>query len=63
VPGPPTQRMRDTLIMTCARLSGWEARGSEVAAKAIREWLGAGLLKGGRVAMAGTGFVVGWPGA
>ena len=63
VPGPPTQRMRDTLVMTCARLSGWEARGSEVAAKAIREWLGAGLLKGGRVAMAGTGFVVGWPGA
>jgi hypothetical protein len=63
VPGPPTQRMRDTLLMTCARLSGWEARGSEVAAKAVREWLGAGLSNGGRVAIAGTGFVVGWPAA
>lgn len=61
--GPPTARMRDTLVMTCARLSGQEARCSEVAAKAVREWLGAGVSDGGRVAAAGTGFVVGWSAA
>jgi hypothetical protein len=61
--GPPTARMRDTLVMTCARLSGQEARCSEVAAKAVREWLGAGVSDGGRVAAAGTGFQVGWSAA
>lgn len=60
-PEPRTQRMRDTLVMTCSRLSGKEARTSEVVAKAVREWLGAELSSGGRVAVAGVGFVVGWP--
>ena len=53
--------MRDTLVMTCTRLSGQEAKASEVVAKAVREWLDAGLSSGGRVAVAGVGFVVGWP--
>ena len=61
VPEPPSDRMRGTLVMTCSRLSGKEARASEVMAKAVKEWLGAGLSSGGRVAVAGMGFVVGWP--
>lgn len=40
-----------------------EARASEVVAKAVREWLGAGLSSGGRVAEVGVGFVVEWPAA
>jgi len=63
VAGQRTQRMRETLVMSCTRLSGQEARASEVVAKAVREWLGAGLSNGGRVAEAGVGFVVGWPAA
>ena len=61
VTGGRTQRMRDTLVMTCTRLSGQEAKASEVVTKAVREWLDAGLSSGGRVAVAGVGFVVGWP--
>jgi hypothetical protein len=63
VPGQRTKRMRDTLVMTCTRLSGQDARASEVVAKAVREWLDAGLSGGGRVAVAGIGFVGGWPAA
>jgi hypothetical protein len=63
IPEEHTQRMRDTLVITCARLSGQEPRIAEVVAKTAREWLGAGLSGGGRVAAAGSGFVAGWPGA
>lgn len=61
--GQRTQRMRDTLVMTCTRLSGQDARMPELVAKAVREWLDAGLSGGGRVADSGVGFVVGWPAA
>lgn len=62
VPGERTQRMRDSLIMTCGRLSGHESRAAETVAKAVREWLGANISGGGRVAAAGSAFVAGWPG-
>jgi hypothetical protein len=60
--GERTKRMRDSLVITCARLSGQEARAAEVVAKTVREWLGAELSLGGRVSAAGMGFVAGWPG-
>jgi hypothetical protein len=63
VPGERTKRMRDSLVMTCARLSGQEPRAAEAAAKTLREWLGAELSDGGRVAAAGSAFVAGWPAA
>jgi hypothetical protein len=61
VPGERTKRMRDSLVMTCARLSGQEPRAAEAVAKTLREWLGAELSDGGRVAAAGSAFVAGWP--
>lgn len=61
VPGERTQRMRDTLIMTCGRLSGQEPRTLEAVAKTVREWLGAEMPGGGRVAADGLAFVAGWP--
>jgi hypothetical protein len=63
VPGERTKRMRDSLVMTCARLSGQEPRAAEAVAKTLREWLGAELSDGGRVAAAGSAFVAGWPAA
>lgn len=63
IPGERTKRMRDSLVMTCARLSGQESRAAEVVAKTLREWLDAGLSGGGRVTAAGSAFVAGWPGA
>jgi hypothetical protein len=63
VPGERTKRMRDSLGMTCARLSGQEPRAAEAVAKTLREWLGAELSDGGRVAAAGSAFVAGWPAA
>lgn len=62
VTGERPQRMRDSLVMTCARLSGQESRAAETVAKTVREWLGAELTGGGRVAAAGSAFVAGWPG-
>lgn len=62
VPGERTQRMRDSLVMTCARLSGQESRAAETVAKTVREWLGAELTGGGRVAAAGSALVAWWPG-
>jgi hypothetical protein len=63
VPGERTRRMRDSLVMTCARLSGQEPRAAEAVAKTLREWMGAELSDGGRVAAAGSAFVAGWPAA
>ena len=55
--------MRDTLLITCGRLSGQEPRTAEAVAKTVREWLGAEISGGGRVAEAGSGFVAGGPAA
>lgn len=63
IPEERTKRMRDTLLITCARLSGQDPRTAEAVAKTVREWLGAEISGGGRVAEASTGFVVGWPAA
>lgn len=63
VPEERTKRMRDTLLITCGRLSGQEPRTAEAVAKTLREWLGAEVSGGGRVAEASSGFVVGWPAA
>jgi hypothetical protein len=63
VPEEHTTRMRDTLLITCARLSGQEPRTTEAVAKTVREWLGAEISGGGRVAEAQSGFVAGWPAA
>lgn len=61
VPEERTKRMRETLLITCGRLSGQEPRTAEVVAKTVREWLGAEISGGGRAAEASWGFVVGWP--
>lgn len=61
VPEERTKRMRETLLITCGRLSGQEPRTAEAVAKTVREWLGAEISGGGRVAEASSGFVVGWP--
>lgn len=61
VPEERTRRMRETLLITCGRLSGQEPRTAEAVAKTVREWLGAEISGGGRVAEASSGFVVGWP--
>jgi hypothetical protein len=37
VPGVRTKRMRETLVITCARLSGQEPRTAEAVAKTVRE--------------------------
>lgn len=63
VPGERTDRMRDTLVLTCARLWGQEPRTAEAVVKTAREWLGAEIAGAGRVAAASTGFVAGWPAA
>jgi hypothetical protein len=63
VPGERTKRMRDSLVMKCARLSDQEPRAAEAVAKTLREWLGAELSDGGRVAAAGSAFVARWPAA
>ena len=63
VPEQRTKRMRDTLVVTCARLSGQEPRTAEAVVKMIREWLGAEPLGGGRVAATALAFVAGWPAA
>lgn len=60
VPGKKTKRMRDTLILTCARMSGQEPQAAEIVAKAVREWLGAEVT-GARVATEGAAFVAAWP--
>jgi len=61
IPDERTKRMRETLLITCGRLSGQEPRTAEAVAKTVREWLGAEISGGGRVAEASSGFVVGWP--
>jgi hypothetical protein len=63
VPEDRTKRMRDTLLITCARLSGQEPRTADAVVKTVREWLGAEISGGGRVAEARSGFVAGWPAA
>ena len=63
VPEERTARMRDTLLITCAFLSGQEPRTAEAVAKTVREWLGAEISGGRRVAEARSGFVAGWPAA
>jgi hypothetical protein len=61
MPEGRTKRMRDTILITCARLSGQEPRTADAVVKTVREWLGAEISGGGRVAEARTGFVAGWP--
>lgn len=63
VPGERTERMRDTLVLTCARLWGQEPRTAEAVVKTAREWLGAEIVGAGRVAAASLGFIAGWPAA
>ena len=60
LPGKKTKRMRDTLILTCARVSGQEPQAAEIVAKTVRGWLSA-EVKGTRVAADGAAFVAGWP--
>lgn len=60
IPEEHTKRMRDTLLITCARLSGLGPRTAEAVAKTVREWLSDEISGGGRVAEASTGSVVGW---